>query len=62
MEIPPISYNEFMQEFGGEYADFANRSLAYMLQQQRDTLDTRTRVEWETKLEGINQLTGRRYE
>jgi len=60
-EIPPISYNEFMREFGGSYANFANRSLAYMLQQRPD-LDAQTRESWESKLQGINKITGRENE
>lgn len=59
MEIPPISYNEYMAEYNGTYAEFSNRSLAYMLQQQRDTLAFRTRAEWEARLEGIDRLSGK---
>lgn len=52
MEVEALSYNEYMKRYGGEYADFAIYSLAYMLQQKRSTLDPRTISEWEQKLIG----------
>lgn len=56
--IPPISYNEFVELYGGTYEEFSMRSLAYMLQQQPD-LDSKTRSKWEAQLENVDRFTGR---
>ncbi len=48
--VPRLSYNGFMEQFGGTMEDFSLHSLAYMLQCRQDTLDAQTRAEWEERL------------
>ena len=54
--IAPISYNDYMEFLsplcGSSYEDFALYSLAYMYQQRKNELDSRTKGEWESKLIG----------
>ena len=57
-EIPPISWNQYKEEFGGTYEEFSIRSLAYLLQQRKD-MDQRTRGEFEKQLEGRDLLSGK---
>ena len=49
--VPRLSYNQWKEMYGGTMADFSVHSLAYMLQCRGDSLDSKTRAEWQATLQ-----------
>jgi hypothetical protein len=47
--VERMSYNMYMEKYGGTYEEFSVHCLAYMLQCRPD-VDERTRINWETRL------------
>jgi hypothetical protein len=54
--VEPLSYNDYVERYGGGYAEYTIHGLAYLLQQRRASLDARTIAHWEA------DLVGTRYE
>jgi hypothetical protein len=48
--VEPLSYREYVDQYGGGLEEFSLQSLAYLLQQRRDGLDEPTIVKWESRL------------
>ena len=48
--VEPLSYREYVDQYGGGLKEFSVQSLAYLLQQRREGLDLETIVKWESQL------------
>lgn len=56
--IPPVSYNQYMEMYGGTYSEFSLRSLAYMVQQRRAT-QSFVDPKWEIDLATCDPYSGK---
>jgi hypothetical protein len=56
MEVQPLSYNQYVEQYGGGFPEFSIHCLAYLLQQRRHELTPETIREYEA------DLVGTRYE
>lgn len=54
--VEPLSYNDFVEQYGGGFQEFSIHCLAYLLQQRREHLTPETIKDYES------DLIGTRYE